>query len=486
MRPAHAQRAQQVAHEGGLAGAQVAVQLDEGARSAGCGGQRPQSGGGGLVAPGSTGWGRARVSRIAACRSAGLLRSNRWLRPLPWARRLLQAGRRELGFSQIAVAPVDLHDAEPGLLAWLEAGFHGGMDYMAAHGLKRARPAELVPGTVSVITARMDYLPRATPDGWQAVEWQRLAGPSGPWCRLYARGRDYHKVLRRGCSSWPTGSPRPRSAPSATACFTDSAPVLEVELAARSGLGWRGKHTLAAEPRGRLDVLPGRDLRRPGAAADPPPAAIAALQRLHRGLPDAGHRRALPAGRAALHQLPDHRARRADPEELRPPSATASTAATTASSPAPGTSTRSAARCPTSTSARAWRRSDAAAAVWAGSEAEFLRRTEGSADPPHRLRCAGGATWRWRWATRWADAARLAERMLRFDTQVRTMGKLRKRDTVDLDFLPGRGLVMARNGSARFDPIPGDDLYAALLRCFLGDRPADPEMKTGLLGGPVG
>jgi hypothetical protein len=62
----------------------------------------------------------------------------------------------------------------------------------------------------------------------------------------------------------------------------------------------------------------------------------------------------------------------------------------------------------------------------------------------------------------------------------------RWRDTVDLDFLPGRGLVMARNGSARFDPIPGDDLYAALLRCFLGDRPADPEMKTGLLGGPVG
>jgi len=85
-----------------------------------------------------------------------------------------------------------------------------------------------------------------------------------------------------------------------------------------------------------------------------------------------------------------------------------------------------------------------------------------------------------------ADAGRLAERMLRFDTQVRTMGKLRKRDVVDLDFVPGRGLLMARNGSARFDAIPGDDLYAALLRCFLGDRPADPEMKTGLLGGPVG
>ena len=76
----------------------------------------------------------------------------------------------ELGFSQIGVAGVDLSTAEPGLTAWLAAGFHGGMRYMAAHGLKRARPAELVPGTVSVITARMDYLPRATPAGWQAVE----------------------------------------------------------------------------------------------------------------------------------------------------------------------------------------------------------------------------------------------------------------------------------------------------------------------------
>lgn len=84
-----------------------------------------------------------------------------------------------------------------------------------------------------------------------------------------------------------------------------------------------------------------------------------------------------------------------------------------------------------------------------------------------------------------ADAARLAERMLRFDTQVRSLGTLRKGDVVDLDFLPGRGLVMSRNGAARFDPIAGEDLYAALLRCFLGERPADPELKVGLLGGPV-
>ena len=75
----------------------------------------------------------------------------------------VQAQALALGFSQIGVAEVDLATAEPGLQAWLAAGFHGGMGYMAAHGLKRARPAELVPGTLRVITARMDYLPRSLP-----------------------------------------------------------------------------------------------------------------------------------------------------------------------------------------------------------------------------------------------------------------------------------------------------------------------------------
>src|SRR5258706_16073224 len=99
------------------------------------------------------------------------------------------------GFSQIGVADVDLGSAEPGLLAWLHNGFHGSMDYMALHGLKRARPAELVPGTVRVITARMDYLPRDSADDWQPIEWQRLATPERAALSLYARGRDYHKVL---------------------------------------------------------------------------------------------------------------------------------------------------------------------------------------------------------------------------------------------------------------------------------------------------
>jgi epoxyqueuosine reductase len=155
----------------------------------------------------------------------------------------LQGWARELGFSQIGVAGVDLGAAEPGLLAWLAAGFHGEMGYMAAHGLKRARPAELVPGTVSVITARMDYLPAATPERWQAVEWDRLARPQEGVVSLYARGRDYHKVMRARLQKLGERVAA-EIGPMGFRAFTDSAPVLEAELAARSGQGWRGKHTL--------------------------------------------------------------------------------------------------------------------------------------------------------------------------------------------------------------------------------------------------
>ncbi|MBL8387687.1 MAG: tRNA epoxyqueuosine(34) reductase QueG [Hydrogenophaga sp.] len=155
----------------------------------------------------------------------------------------VQAWGRELGFSQIGVAGIDLSSAEPGLEAWLAAGFHGSMDYMARHGLKRARPAELVPGTASVITARMDYLPRGTPEGWQDHELRRLQRPFEPIVSVYARGRDYHKVLRHRLQQL---AERIASAvgPLGHRVFTDSAPVLEAELARRSGQGWRGKHTL--------------------------------------------------------------------------------------------------------------------------------------------------------------------------------------------------------------------------------------------------
>jgi epoxyqueuosine reductase len=159
----------------------------------------------------------------------------------------LRSWGAELGLSQIGVAGIDLIRAEPGLQAWLEAGFHGEMHYMASHGMKRARPAELVPGTVSVITARVDYLPSRHQEGWQAVEFERLQRPSEGIVSVYARGRDYHKVLRSRLQkladkiALEMGRYGHRVG---HRVFTDSAPVMEAELASRSGIGWRGKHTL--------------------------------------------------------------------------------------------------------------------------------------------------------------------------------------------------------------------------------------------------
>lgn len=171
---------------------------------------------------------------------------------------------RELGFSQIGVSDVDLSGAEPGLMQWLAQGFHGEMHYMQTHGLKRARPAELVPGTISVVTARMDYLPRefalfgahaerALPPSdtaglvstkeWQMAELARLQQPQEAIVSLYARGRDYHKVLRARLQRLSERMAQIMG-PLGYRVFTDSAPVLEAELAQRSGQGWRGKHTL--------------------------------------------------------------------------------------------------------------------------------------------------------------------------------------------------------------------------------------------------
>jgi epoxyqueuosine reductase len=144
----------------------------------------------------------------------------------------------ELGFQQVGIADCDLSHAEPRLLAWLERGWHGDMDYMARHGVKRARPAELVPGTLRVISARMNYLP---PQARASSEV--LDAPERAYLSRYALGRDYHKVMRRRLQqladriSAEVGPFRYRA-------FTDSAPVMEVALAEKAGLGWRGKHTL--------------------------------------------------------------------------------------------------------------------------------------------------------------------------------------------------------------------------------------------------
>jgi epoxyqueuosine reductase len=143
-----------------------------------------------------------------------------------------------LGFDAIGIAGVDLGDAEPGLLAWLDAGFHGEMAYMARHGLARARPADVVPGTLSVVTARMNYLPPGARDPWEVLGDGALA-----YVSRYALGRDYHRVLR-GRLQKLAEHISAAIGPFGYRVFTDSAPVMEVELARRSGLGWRGKHTL--------------------------------------------------------------------------------------------------------------------------------------------------------------------------------------------------------------------------------------------------
>ncbi len=145
---------------------------------------------------------------------------------------------RELGFAAVGIADGELSAAEAGLLAWLDQGFHGEMDYMAAHGLKRSRPAELVPGTVRVISARLDYYPPASADPHAVLNDADVA-----YVSRYALGRDYHKVLRNRLQTLAEKI-GVAVGPHHFRVFTDSAPVLEVELAAKSGLGWRGKHTL--------------------------------------------------------------------------------------------------------------------------------------------------------------------------------------------------------------------------------------------------
>ena len=144
----------------------------------------------------------------------------------------------ELGFAKIAVTGTDLSHAEAGLQAWLDAGYHGEMDYMARHGMKRARPAELVPGTQSIVSVFLPY----RPPGVAGSEVVMGDGEKAHISR-YALGRDYHKVLRNRLQ---TLADRLAAliGPFGHRVFVDSAPVLEVELAQQAGLGWRGKHTL--------------------------------------------------------------------------------------------------------------------------------------------------------------------------------------------------------------------------------------------------
>ena len=145
---------------------------------------------------------------------------------------------RELGFQELGISDTELSTEEAQLQAWLDRGYHGEMDYMARHGVARARPAQLVPGTLRVISVRMNYVAADAKESWAV-----MADDEAAFISRYALGRDYHKVLRARLQALAT---RIEGAVGEFAyrVFTDSAPVMEVALARKAGLGWRGKHTL--------------------------------------------------------------------------------------------------------------------------------------------------------------------------------------------------------------------------------------------------
>jgi epoxyqueuosine reductase len=168
------------------------------------------------------------------CTTAGAAEAN----PAPRAlRAAIESSARSLGFDAVGVSDIGLSEDEAHLAAWLERGWHGQMHYMARHGRKRSRPAELLPGTVRVISARMNYLPARA----RAPE-ALLAEADSAYISRYALGRDYHKVMRRALRQL-AASVATLAGPHGYRVFVDSAPVLEKALARNAGLGWIGKHT---------------------------------------------------------------------------------------------------------------------------------------------------------------------------------------------------------------------------------------------------
>lgn len=143
----------------------------------------------------------------------------------------------QLGFNQLGVSDTDLATAEAQLHSWLDSGFDGDMDYMRKHGSKRSRPEQLLPGTVRVISARMDYLPEDQQEAEELLDHDSIG-----YVSRYALGRDYHKVLRRRLQRLATRIEQ-RIGQFGYRVFVDSAPVLEKPIAEKAGIGWIGKHT---------------------------------------------------------------------------------------------------------------------------------------------------------------------------------------------------------------------------------------------------
>ncbi|MDD5391882.1 MAG: tRNA epoxyqueuosine(34) reductase QueG [Thiothrix sp.] len=151
--------------------------------------------------------------------------------------RKLQSFSKQLGFAALGISNIDLASAEQRLHDWLAKGYHGDMGWMQSHGTKRSRPAELVPGTISIISVRMDYFP---PDSTDAE--MLLNHPQRAYISRYALGRDYHKLIRQRLEKLAQHL-QAEIGTFGYRVFTDSAPVLEKPIAVKAGLGWMGKHT---------------------------------------------------------------------------------------------------------------------------------------------------------------------------------------------------------------------------------------------------
>lgn len=149
----------------------------------------------------------------------------------------MQTWAQAFGFQQLGISDIDLSASEQQLIEWLNAGFHGEMDYMARHGSMRSRPEQLVPGTVRVISVRMDYWPEATAEPWSVIDNDQLGFVS-----RYALGRDYHKLMRKRLQKL-ADKIQQEVGEMGYRVFCDSAPVLEKAIAQKAGIGWVGKHS---------------------------------------------------------------------------------------------------------------------------------------------------------------------------------------------------------------------------------------------------
>ena len=221
---------QQGADQGGFAAAQVTAEVNLQPRA-----QHPRQ-----LRAEALGGGKVGQVQVQGFKMLGMAQEKKPSVDYAMLATAIKAWGRELGFGAVGIADCDLAVAEQRLAAWLAKGYHGEMDYMARHGTRRSRPHELVPGTLRVISVRLDY--QHHPDEG-AEAWGVLGDPHKAYVARYALGRDYHKVLR-GRLQQLAERIQLEVGDFGHRVFVDSAPVMEVELAVKAGIGWRGKHTL--------------------------------------------------------------------------------------------------------------------------------------------------------------------------------------------------------------------------------------------------